>query len=340
MVYTGVGGEVYWGYEGTELNADLSVDKHIPFNKAESVEVPKPKYNDEEKRTFDSYVPKLVYSDELKPGEASFEGFFQDPFLLLAVFTNRTATLSGASDYILTGDFSSDSLPSLFMHYKVIDISGGGNHVERTLLGGMISSYELSGERGKPITESASLMFRNFRVESVAMNCSTNFHDQSFSATGGWANWNSAVHYTKDTSITWGGNPLSSIDILSFKLTIETNYDSINTMEALYHNRRWPGERHFSLEVSGKFSNKTLMEEFEKVYADRTKADLILYLDTTAGYEKKITITNAYVAEHDVFNIPKIGEALEGTITFRGGVDTSISFNGTYQNVPDPTDVI
>ena len=191
MVYSGKKSYGYIMIEGTKGAADPTSDQNIPLNPMETLVPQKPKYVDEEIRTFDSLVPKVVYTKEKAPGEGPLESYFVDPFLLLAFFTHKTVGgtwVTGTGT--ITADFTDDDEDTLGLQYHGHDQSAAVAHIEKLLKYGLPQKYGWKVEPGKLLKEIAEVKFLDFSTNTQAMSCSNAFHDQAFgSGIGGWANW-------------------------------------------------------------------------------------------------------------------------------------------------------
>lgn len=352
MVYGGEDSTIYWGIEGTPLAGDPSADQHQAFNPMEEVPEYRAKYNNEVIRTFDSLEPKIVYSNELVPQEVTFETVFRDPFMLLTFFTHKTVSgtwSGGAATYgVLTGDFTLvDDVDTIFVQGYLKD-QESTNHLERLGKGGLPMRYEQFVEPGKLLKERATYNFLDIATNSQAMSLNNNFHDQAWgSGVGGWANWDNsgllkAGTPTGNRSVAncvlhWNDVVIDGLDIVSYTLTMDLAYETLQIASSLKHTKYWRGIRDFTLVIDGKFNNLGELEEAEKTYANKTTNTLKFYYDNTANENKYLQFTNFYVDLHDGPIIPASGAAADASITMKGGAGTVGSFSGTYENLPDPS---
>jgi hypothetical protein len=349
MVYTGTNSYIYWGVEGTKGAGDPSADQNIPFNPFSAVTPPKPKLIDEVYHTFDKLEPKFVVTNEQEPGEGPFESVFKDPFLLASFFTHKTVGGSwGTGDGTLAFDFSDiDDVDTIFTQYRIRD-QVSTNHVDKLLKYGLPMEYHWIIEPGKLLKETASFKFLDFATNTQAPSINNNFHDQSFgSGIGGWANWdNSGLASNGCRSATgmllkWGGAELTGLKIQNMDMMLKVGSETTLLQPSLVHSADRFSTREFSLTLTGKLNDLTLIPEYEAIYASRTKQTLQLFYDTAVGYEKYIQVTNAFISpESDIPGIPEAGEDVDVSLIIKGGEEFAASFAGTYLNLPDPTALI
>lgn len=350
MPYTGESSYTYWGIEGTVGAGDPSSDQNIPFNPLPTLSPPQPKYVDVEERTFDSLVPKFVYTGELAPGEGPIEASFRDPFLLLAFFTNKTiGGVWGVGTGTITADFTSNAdVDTIFIQSHTADQLAAANHVNKLLKHGLPMKYSWVVEVGKLLKEIAEFKFLDFASNTQAPAINNNFHDQSFgSGIGGWGNWDdSGLGGTGKRSVTnmvlhWGAAVLTALKITSMELSFEVGSETIQTTDSLGHTVTYRAVRNFQLSLTGIMNDLTGLAQLELIYASRTKQTLQLYYDHTTSEEKYLQFTNAYISpESDIPPIPEAGKSSEITLIIKGGEDTAASFSGKYVDRPDPSVLI
>ena len=349
MVYTGQGSYAYLMIEGTKGAADPSSDVLIPFNPMKDFGSPKPKYAETIERTFDSLEPKIIYSNELTPGEGPLATSFRDPFGLLTFFTHKTVGGTwGTGTGTITADFTDDDdEDTVGLQYHIADKSSTA-HIEKLLKYGLPQKYSWKIEPGKLLAEILEYKFLNFATNAQAPAINNNFHDQAWgSGVGGWANWdNTGLNGSGKRSVTdmvlhWGAAVLTGLSIKNMTMEFSVPSDSEQIYSSLAHSVDYKATRDFKLTLDGFVSDLTLIAEYEKLFSDKTKATLQLYYDHTTNYEKYLQFTNAYISsESDIVSIPESGKAAEVSLTILGGEATAASFSGKYKDRPDPTALI
>lgn len=187
MVYTGKGGTIYFGIESAGFGqGNPVVDVHIPFNPMLNFMNPKPRYTETVERTFDKLEPKIVYTNELTPGERQLDAMvFKDPFLMLTMFTNKTVggTWVAGTGTITADMTTEDDKDSIWIKYKLKDQSLK-NHQEYLLKGCILTNYQWIIEPGILLKEQPTIKCINFEANTQPMNSGTDFHDDSFDKTG------------------------------------------------------------------------------------------------------------------------------------------------------------
>lgn len=349
MVYTGQSSYAYLMIEATKGAADPSSDVLIPFNPLKDFGSPKPKYAETIERTFDSLEPKIIYSNELVPGEGPLETSFRDPFAMLTFFTHKTVGGSwGTGTGTIDADFTAiDDVDTVGLQYRIKD-QLSTNNIDKLLKYGLPQKYSWKIDPGKLLAEILDYKFLNFATNTQAPAISNDFHDQSFgSGVGGWGNWdNTGLNGTGKRSVAdmvlkWGGNALTGINIKTMLMEFGVPSDSEQIYSSLAHSIDYRAVRDFKLTLNGFVSDLTLIAEYEKIFADRAKQTLQLYQDATPSYEKYLQYTNAYISgDSDVVSIPESGKAAEISLIIMGGENTAASFSGKYKDLPDPTALI
>jgi len=348
--YAGAESYGYWGVEGTEGAGDPSSDQNIPFNPQADQSPPKPKYNEVIEYVYSSLVPHTIYSGELVPGESPFNGSFRDPFLLLTFFTNKTVGGSwGTGTGTITADMTAlTDRDTIFYQYRIADQSAAANHIDKLLKHGLPMKYTWKIEPGKLLAEIAEFKFLDFATNTQAPSISNDFHGQEWgSGVGGWAAWdNTGLNGTGKRSVTdmvlhWGGVVLTGLSIQTMEMSFEVGQDTIQLYNSLGQSVPHYTTRNFQLTLTGLVKDLTLIAEYEKIFSDRTKQDLILYQDFTTSYEKYLKFTQAYVSgESDIVSIPESGKPAEVTLVIKGGEATTPSFSGKYKDLADPSALI
>ena len=347
--YSGIGSYVFFGREsgGFKLG-NPSADQNVPFNKMEEYTPPKGRYVQEYRRTFDRLEPKCAWTRVFEPGERALTPMvFKDPFLLLKLFTHKTKTTPWVNPGIstITGDFSEfDDDETIWIQSRLASRSGS-NHLDRLLTGGKITQYKWVFQPGMLIMEEPSIKTNAFSVATNAMNCNTNFHDEAFSALGGWSDWDNTGPIRCGRSsrlvvINWNSAVITGLSLREGEMIINVPDIHEQPFNSLESTLRWLESIDFSLSLTGRILDKTLIEESEKEYKDKQRATLRIYYDTTSGQEKYIQCTNVVVDEHSIVGIPKAGDLSEGSVVFKGGDEMRISYSGKFSSLPDPGNLV
>jgi len=346
--YTGIDSYAYWGIEsGGYKQGDPSVDQNIPFNKMKTLPPPKGQYTQSVERTFDSLIPNCIFTEALTPGTGSLEMALRDPFLMLAAFSHKAVSGSwGTGTGVIDADFSDfDDEDTIWIQYRNAD-KAGSNHIDRLLTGGKITQYKLMVEPAKLLKEVVAIKMASFSDNTQAMSCSNDFHNQAWgSGVGGWSNWDDSGlldcgKSARELVIKWNAVDITGLKIQTMEMVIDLPDESIQEFSDLEQTEHWRGAIDFTLTISGKVNDKTLLEEAEKTYENKAKQTLILYIDDTVGEEKYIQVTNVYVDSHDVVAIAPAGESSEASVVFKGGEDMAISYKGNFVDLPDPSALI
>lgn len=348
--YAGANSYGYWGVEGTEGAGDPSSDQNIPFNPQADQSPQKPKYVDTVEYVYSSLVPHTIYTGELAPGEGPFNGSFRDPFLLLTFFTNKTVGgVWGIGTGTITADMTATTdRDTIFYQYRIADQSASANHIDKLLKHGLPMKYSWKVEPAKLLAEIAEFKFLDFATNTRAPVIANTFHDQAFgSAVGGWAAWdNTGLNGTGKRSVTemvlhWGAAVLTGLNIQTMEMSFEVGQDTVQLYNSRGQSTPYYTVRNFQLSLTGLVADLTLIAEYEKIFSDRTKADLILYYDKTLNYEKYLKFTQAYISpESDIVSIPESGKPAEVTLVIKGGEGTTPSFSGKYKDLVDPSVMI
>lgn len=339
----------YIGVEGTVGAGDPSSDQNIPLNPMREMSAPKPKNVDVVERTFDSLVPKIIFTGEKAPGEGPLPMSFRDPWVLLMFFTNKTVGgVWGTGTGTITADFTVlTDQDTVWLQYQLED-QAASNDINKLLKNGRPMKYSWVVEPGKLLEEIPEFKFLDFATNIQAPSISNDFHDQSFgSGVGGWGDWDdSGLNGTGKRSPTnmvlhWGGAVLTALKITSMRLEFTVGTETIQTTDSLGHTVAYLAVRDFQLTLGGVINDLTAITEYEKVYSDRTKQTLILYYDKTVGEEKYLQFTNAYISpESEIASIPESGKVAETTLIIKGGEVTAASFSGKFVDRPDPSVLI
>ncbi len=349
MVYTGQGSYAYLMIEGTKGAANPAADVLLPLNPTKDFNSPKPKYAETIERTFDSLEPKIIYSNELTPGEGPINTSFRDPFGMLTFFTNKTVGgtwVTGTGT--ITADFTSNAdADTVGLQYRIKD-AVSTNEIDKLLKYGLPQKYSWVVEPGKLLGEILEYKFLNFATNTQAPAINNNFHDQAWgSGVGGWANWdNTGLNGTGKRSVTdmvlhWGAAALTGLSIKTMNLEFSVPSDSEQLYSSLAHSVDYKAIRDFKLTLGGLVADLTLITEYEKLFSDKTKQTLQLYYDHTTNYEKYLQFTNAYISgDSDVVTIPEAGKPAEVSVVIMGGEATAASFSGKYKDRPDPSALI
>lgn len=349
MVYTGQKSYAYLMIEATKGAADPSSDVLIPLNPMKDFGSPKPKYAETIEHTFDKLEPKIIYSNELVPGEGPLPTSFRDPFTMLTFFTHKTVGGTwGTGTGTINADFTdNDDVDTVGLQYRLKDALST-NEIDKLLKHGLPQKYAWKIEPGKLLAEIPEFKFLNFATNTQAPAINNNFHDQAFgSGVGGWANWdNTGLNGTGKRSVTdmvlhWNDTALTGLKIKTMLMEFSVPSESEQIYSSLAHSVDYKAVREFKLTLEGFVSDLSLIAEYEQIFSARTKQTLKLYQDFTTNYEKYLQFTQAYISgDSDVVSIPESGKAAEVSVTIMGGEETAASFSGKYKDRPDPSALI
>jgi hypothetical protein len=346
--YTGYGSEAYFGVEGTHKAGDPSTDQNIAFNKMAMFPPPKGQYAHESMRDFSKRTPSVSWTTVFEPGERFIGPFvMKDPFLMLTMFTHKTVGgVWGTGTGTIAADFTDvDDEDSIFIQYRNFQY-GGSAHLDRLLLGGKVTGYKWIIEKGKMLMEDVQVKTLAFSVNTQLMNLNANFQDQSFSATGGFADWDdtgilgSRGRSCREVVIEWNGVAIPGINITSGEMLIESINNSEQSFDELEHCQNWDGNLDFTLTLEGNLKALDLVLENEKIVENKTSATMKIYYDDTGSYEKFVQATNVVVETHNVVEIAPTGEVSTASVTFKMIDGGAISYSGSFLDLPDPSALI
>jgi len=334
MVYTGKDHVAYWMIESDWKLGDPNVDTHQPFNPMETVGVPKPVYTQKQVRTAESQDHVFSWSEMLALGEGELTTIYKDPFLLCTAFSHKA--VGGWPANTIDADFTDDDdRDTLAFTYRKYD-TAGVSHIDRTIKGIEITKYGWSCEVGDLVREKVSVKCADFGTGYAAFSTDADFDD------GHWANWNEHAelgYHSDQVSISWGGSGLSTLGLKwkSFDLSLNLEKTQEHTGESKVASLKWPGNREYTLSVTGRFTNRTLVEEAEADEDDKSHSPVRVTLTDDDANESYIEFTNAIVDNIDKYDIPPAAEAWEGTIMFKGTRKPAANFDGAYSEATDPS---
>lgn len=359
MVYTGIDSYIYMGVEGSGFQeGDPSTDQHIPLNPFEEFpDDAEPKFQDTDLSAFSQLSTYDRYSNSKPPATLPLSCVWRDPWIMLMFFTHKTegGTWGAGNTGTIQGDFQDDDdVDTAFLQYRLADQSGSANHNDRLLCGMLPMSYEWVIEPGLVLKENFEFLVTRSKSNTQAMSMSsTDFHDASFNASGGWAKWDTSgfagdgKRSASNITLTWGGSELTGVNWKTLNSKMDVPYNTDQTSDALYHTVKWKGERNYTCAVSGTLLDTTATEISDVLdkYVDRTTTNnLKIEIDGTAGEEKYWQIANCHLvpAESTLPGIPGRGQQKEVTLMFKGApgwdqdADTKVLFN--YLAQTDPVD--
>jgi len=349
MVYRGLNSYAYIGAESGGFKLGVpATDTHIPLNRVGSQPLPNLKYVTEFGYSYSSLDPVDAWNEELSEG--SFEvsdARYNSPFLLQFMFGVRTVGGvwgTGTGTLAFNNSALTDAI-TLFLQSRLAD-NLSTNHIDRVFTGINLTEYSWTIEMGQLVKENASGIVANRASGTQAMSCNNNFHDQAFgSGVGGFSNWstkdngNRRPYHATECTITWGGSAFSGIDIVSgdFKILTphsqEKDYSSFTPVD-YWKEARPPVEG----SVTGRTTNKTLIEEAEKAYTAKTPATYKVQLGTTTY--QALQITNAIIEDFEALEIPEVGKPWEVSLKVKSTPSSALSYAGSFLNHADPTTLI
>ncbi len=164
---------------------------------------------------------------------------------------------------------------------------------------------------------------------------------------GGWADWDdtgiidsggvTGKRSSADAVLHWNDAVLTGLNIENMRMDMDFGYETSQVVSSLGHTVYWRTVREFKITITGKVNDKTLIEEAEKKYKDKTKQTIKLYYDKTTSEFKFMQCTNAYISsESDIPEIPESGKPSEATVIIKGGVAFATTFVGNFDTLPDP----
>ncbi|KKN41729.1 hypothetical protein LCGC14_0720470 [marine sediment metagenome] len=340
MVYTGKGLETYFGIESTWKVGTGFGNSHIPFNPMETVPVPKPIYTQKDYKDAASQVVTEVWDEQLQEQEKEYAMIYKDPFLAMSMFKYKSVTGFGGAGGGINADMrvAGTGPDTLFIQAHIED-KAGINDIDKRLKGGEISSYTLEVDVGDLLRERATIKTYDFAETAETMSCSADFHDERFTALGGWSDWNvkniNGVLFTA-VKVRWGDAVLSGLNIKKKSMTIALNKESTHTSESLVASEHWEGDYLWSVEVSGVLSTDALILETEKAIGDKLKQDLDFYIDMDANEEEFYKMTNMMIESVESDDMSKASEAKEVTVKFRMYKNSVITYSGLFEEQTDP----
>lgn len=300
---------------------------HHPFNPIIRISFPKPEYKIVEERTGDSLVPNIIYTESLEPDEVEIECIFKDPWLLLALFGNKTVEASWDGDALdaISADFTVlTDADTIKIHYH-IDDPLTTNDIDKTLFGGIITGYRLIIEAGKLVKEFIKIKVADFKEEVQAMVCADAFHDIKWgTGVGGWADWDSeAPFHSSVCDVKTGAAGATAISGMTWKKTefiIEIPEAMEQTGESLIVSQHYTESRNWRCEVSGVITTDAMLTEYENTVEARDRDDILkVYIGATTT--KFLQMTNIYLAGHTKVPTELVaGKPIEVTLNYKGGV--------------------
>lgn len=336
MPQTGKDSKVYFFIEsaGWKLG-DPNVDLQIAFNPMERIVIPKPIYTQKQIRTSDSLDFNMSFTELLQVGEGDIECVYKDPFLQLTAFGKKVvASPWTGTDDTITADFTADThKDSIGINYLKKSI--GGADVQRSLLGGEVTSIGLKCEAGDLVREVVGVKIANFSTGYKAYVKATGYDD------GAWSNWNgNAPNGYHSSQVTLKFNATGFKDhgfkwkSFEWKSRLDKTQEHVGSSKIA--DIRYPGEREHLLTLTGKFTSTSLQLELEKDEKDRIHGDCEIILTDDAGNTETRKFTNAIIDTCDNYDIPPAAEAKESTITIKGTRKPALSFSGNYDEADDP----
>ncbi len=342
MVKTGLGSKAFWFIEsGGWKQGDPYTDIQIGFNPMEKITIPKPTFTQKQIRTSDSLDFNFSFSELLQLGEGEIESVYRDPFLMLTAFGKKVVeTPWTGTDDTITADFTADThRDTIGLNYLKKDSAAGGSDLERSLLGGEITSIGLKCETGDLVREVIGVKFAATGQRYKAFTTVPAFDD------GSWSKWNgNAVngYHSTQVELKFGATGMSSLGFkwksFEYKSLLEKTQEHVGSSKIA--DIRYPGNREHTLNLTGKFTDNTLMEELEKDEDDRTHADIEVILTDDVGNEEIRKFTNAIIDTADNYDIPAAAEGKESTLSFKGTRKPALTFSGNYDESDDPDDYI
>lgn len=339
--YQGSKSYAYWGIEGGGFGlGNPASDQQIPFNPITKLTIPRPEHVVVEEKTCNALETSIVYSEEIKPDEIEVETIFRDPFLLCAVFTNKTVTnpWTGTGD-IITGDFTVETHNDyIWAHYYIYHATAP---IEKTLKGGKIISYRLLIVKNKPIKEIVKIRFATITDASQAMNVPTAFHDDFISATIGWAFWAGIRYYPPtgasiSVATSYIADPKMKYAEIEFIINVlETFKHDTSSKSASYTHHE---SREYSARIKGDIIDEVLETEIEKDVASRVRDKIFRLTFATGLY---LQFTNAMLFSLTKISEVEAGKAVEQEAIYKGmptlaGVVSACSMSLTYSIAQDP----
>lgn len=345
MVYTGKGSFWFWGLENSGFGeGDNTTDTNQPPNKiTEAMKLARPEYTEERLRTFDSFTENFIFTSGREPDEKTINWIFADPFFGLAAFTEKSVSgdWSSAGHTTISADFQGAShMDSIWLYARVKHYTGGDD-LDKLLKGGKITGRFLVMEREKVVREELTVKFADMDDmdgSEDTLETESDFDD------GMWADWDkNGIYFPWDAQLDWGGSEFQDnygFKITSIRFGFEIPTDFWRTFDSLYDTENLAEEINPICEIEGVLEDPSMVDEIEKLHADKTSETLKLHIDQTTDEEKYDQFTNAYLAEiSGLDENPKAGEKLEVTLTFRSnGGEYSLSYSYDDDNHADPGD--
>ena len=343
--YTGRDLEVFWGREANWKDGIAGI--HQAFNPMAKVPIPKPTYRHAHVKTAERLENAISYTELLEPGEKDFETYYRDPFIMACAFNHKTCTYVGGTGTVNfdNGGAHGDH-DSIWMQYHKED-HHGANNIDRTLIGGELTSYGWKCEKGGVLMESFGAKFADIDLApgAIPMLANNNYHNGAFGASGGWAAYDSNTPQAKhasDLNITWNGagGSIAGIDIESFDFKLTTPKEHAHVLSSLVAGVHWDSGADFECDVTGFLESLEELEEVERAWHDQTPGTIRIYSDTTVGEEKYIQFTEAYIDSFDTYDIPSASEPIKITMTLIGGAGTRASYHGVFVEGATPCNQI
>lgn len=338
MVKTGKDSRAFFFIEsaGWKLG-DPNVDLQIAFNPMERIVIPKATFTQKQIRTSDSLEHNISFSELMKVGEGDIETIYRDPFLQLTAFTKKVVETpwTGTDDTIVADFTAATHKDTIGINYLKKDSESDSYDIERSLLGGQITSIGLKCEAGDLVREVVGVKFASPSTGYKAFATATGYDD------GVWSGWNgnaiNGYHSSQvtlkfdSTGFTNWGFKWKSFD---YKSTLDKTMEHVGSSKTV--DLKYDGNREHILTLVGKFTTNLLLAELEKDENDRIHGDVEIILTDDAGKDEIRKFTNAIIDMQDNYDIPAAAEGKEVTITMKGTRKPALTFNGTYDEADDP----
>jgi len=301
----------------------------------ERIVIPKPTYVQKQIRTSDSLDFNMSFSELIEVGEGDIECVYKDPFLQLTAFGEKAVSSpwTGTDDTItanFTGDTHRDTIGVNYLKKSI-----GGNDIQRSLLGGEVTSIGLKCEANDLVREVVGVKFAEPSKNYSAFVKADGYDD------GVWSAWNgNALNGYHSTQVTLNFNATGIQDLgfkwksFDWRSTLDKTQEHVGSSKIA--DIRYPGNMEHVLTIVGKFIDNTLLLELEMDENDRIHGDCEVILTDDAGNEEIRKFTNAIIDTCDNYDIPSAAETKESTITIKGTRKPALTFAGTYDEADDP----
>lgn len=343
---------MYWIRSTTFKAGDPSSDKHQPFNpitESTGIKVPENVY--ELIAPVSDLYPQIEVDKSLEPNTVTFRCYFREPFPMLTMFNYKgiPSPWTGTSDTITANFSTRDNIDeNIGVQLRLPDPSGS-NHVDLLFDGGKIVEYRWVGEAQGAVMEEIDIKFSEITQSTQAVDIDDGFDDESFNSTalvldGGWGLWNTnlfsskkVVLLTKDVTVKIGVSAPSGLQNQSWKLTLPVphvmDFVASSLVAGIIHEEV---RGVWALELSGKLTDNTDIEEAIATLSSKTKATAKLEYDASP-LSKYFQFTNAVLKNIDGLSIPEAGKSIDVTYQYEGAGGSVLSYNWTGTEATDPS---